>query len=124
MSIVLLFLLAPAMYGMLEMTRAVQVKADLATAVRTGCRVAIRPGSANSDVLASVNAALSAEGLTANAVTTIRVNGQAADVKNAVAGDQVTVTVSVPLSEVAWVIPRFMPGSATLAETLVMMRQG
>ena len=50
-------------------------------------------------------------------------NGAAADVKTAVTGDRISVTIALPVAEVNWMAPLIFDGSAVESETLVMMRQ-
>lgn len=124
MVIVCFFLLLPCAYGMIEMARAVQVKECLTDAARSGCRVAITPGKANSDVTSTITTALTANGITVSPTTTIQVNGVTKDCAVAVGGDKVSVKVSVPASSVNYMLPLFMPINSVESETLVMMKQG
>jgi len=125
LAVVLSFVLIPAAYGMIELSRAIQVKDQLTDATRSGCRLAIQPGASNSTVTANINAALTAQGFNpANATVTILVNGQAVDVSTAQPGDQISVKVSLPAATVGYVLPLFMSSNSVDSETLVMMRLG
>ncbi len=118
------FLVAVTM-GMIEVTRAVQVKDILTDAARSGCRLAALPATSNSAVTANVNTILTAAGISPSLATiTIRVNGKVADVITATQGDQVSVQVAVPVDQVGWVTPVFFSRQSVESETLVMMRQG
>ena len=111
--------------GMIEITRAVQVKDILTDAARSGARQAIRPAAANASVTADINNNLTNANIpTAYATITILVNGKAVDALTAVKGDQITVKVSVPVTNVGWITPIFFSQSSVESETVVMMRQG
>ena len=62
-----------------------------------GCRTAILPGKATSDVSTAVSGYLSAFSLS-SATTTVKVNGTVADASTANRTDVITVTVSIPVS--------------------------
>jgi Flp pilus assembly protein TadG len=94
--------------GLVEVGRAFMVQHLLTNAARQGCRVGILPGKANSDVIAMVNSTLTAQGIRGDTAT-VQVNDNSADVANANSGDEVTVSVSVPVSSVTW-----LPGSGFL----------
>jgi hypothetical protein len=51
------------------------------------------------------------------------VNGVAADASTAQRGDQVSVKVSIPASQVLWLAPFFLNNQSIESETMVMMRQ-
>jgi Flp pilus assembly protein TadG len=111
--------------GLIEVTRAVQVKNTLTDAVRSGCRLAIQPGASNAVVVANINQVLTNAGIPTGDVTvTIQVNGTTADVSTAVQGNMVSVKIGLPVDDVAWVIPMFFTSKSVESETLVMMRQG
>jgi Flp pilus assembly protein TadG len=111
--------------GMIEVTRAIQVKDVLTDAVRSSCRLAILPGSDNAAVTSNINTLLNNAGIPPDYATiTIQVNGQTADVKTAVQGDKVAVQLSVPLDKVSWITPLFFTDQSVDSETLTMMRQG
>jgi Flp pilus assembly protein TadG len=111
--------------GMIEVTRAIQVKDVLTDAVRSSCRLAILPGSDNAAVTSNINTLLNNAGIPPDYVTiTIQVNGQTADVKTAVQGDKVAVQLAVPLDKVSWITPLFFTDQSVDSETLTMMRQG
>jgi Flp pilus assembly protein TadG len=115
------FLVAVTM-GMMEVTRAVQVKNYLTDAARSGCRKAIQPGSSNSVVTDNINTILTANGITSSDATiTILVAGQSVDVSTADKYDQISVRVSLPIAKVNWVTPYFFSSTAVESETLVMM---
>jgi Flp pilus assembly protein TadG len=68
---------------------------------------------------------------TTTATITIAVNGSSfgsqgnmLDVSGSSKGDQISVTVTVPFSQVSWTPPVFLTGNSLQSETLVMKRQG
>jgi Flp pilus assembly protein TadG len=110
--------------GMIEVTRAIQVKHYLTDAARSACRLAILPGSSNDQVTAAVNQVLTGFDIDpSDAATTFQVNGVAADVSTANQGDRIAVKVSVPVAKVSWVAPFIFSSQSVESETLVMMRQ-
>jgi Flp pilus assembly protein TadG len=123
-AVIVSFLVVVAM-GMIEVTRAVQVKDVLTDAVRSGCRLAIQPGTANSDVQANINTILTNAGIpTKSVTTTIQVNGKTVDVSTANKGDKISVQIGLPVDSVGWVTPMFFTNQSVESELLVMMRQG
>ena len=110
--------------GMVEVTRAAQVKIALCDAVRSGCRIGIEPRSDNDMVSKRVGAVLTSKGIDATKTTVaIRINNVAGDVKNAKEGDRITVSVTISLSDVSWTLPLILPAGAQQLETLSMLRQ-
>jgi Flp pilus assembly protein TadG len=123
-AVIVSFLVVVAM-GMIEVTRAVQVKDVLTDGVRSGCRLAVQPGTSNAAVKANINQILTNAGIPTSAVTvTIMVNGKTVDVSTALQGDKVSVQIGLPVDAVGWVTPMFFTGQSVESEILVMMRQG
>ena len=115
-------ILAALMLGMIEVTRAIQVKNYLTDTARSGCRIAIEPGSSNASVTSSVHAILNSHGIDPGAATiTILVNDAVADLSSARKYDRISVRVAVPINRVNWVTPLFLGSTAIESETLVMM---
>jgi Flp pilus assembly protein TadG len=118
-------LLALLVIGIAEVGRAILVSQVLADAVRQGCRTGIQPSNSTADITTDVNTVLSDNNIpTASATITVLVNGQSKDASTAVRGDQISVQVSIPFSQVSWGIIHYLGGGATLSSTLVMQRQG
>jgi len=127
-------LLAPflfsVMIGMYELSRGMMVREVLSDAARRGCRTGALPARSNSDVMADVNDVLTSNGITASkATTTIKVDdvtydGTAKNIRDAQAGQKISVQVSIPLSEVYWITKVFLKASDIQSETFNMMRQG
>lgn len=123
LAVIIPFLLT-ASYGMIEVSRAIQVKHYLTDAARSGCRVAITPAATTAQVKANVLDVIDNYGINTKDVTvTVTVNGKAVDAKTAVTGDKMSVAVSLPVTKVNWVAPMIFSGSAVESETLAMMRQ-
>jgi Flp pilus assembly protein TadG len=125
LAILATFVLIPMTYGMIELSRALQVKDYLTDAARSGCRIGIRPAAANSDIIGNANTVLTAQGLNPNDATiTIQVNGQTVDAGTAQAGDQIAVKVALPAAKANWMLSWFISSGSVESETLTMMRQG
>ncbi len=122
----LLPLLALFVIGIAEVARAILVSQVLNDAVRQGCRTGIQPNRATSDITTDVDTVLSDNNIpnSPTATITVLVNGQNVDASTAVRGDQISVQVSIPFSQVSWGIVHFLGGGATISSTLVMQRQG
>jgi Flp pilus assembly protein TadG len=98
--------------GLVELSRGFMVQHLLTNAARTGCRIGILPGKANSDITTAVNSTLSSQGIR-NDTITVQVNDNSADVSSAKTGDEVTVLVSIPVASVTWI-----PGTGFLRGTI------
>lgn len=116
--------------GMIEVTRAAQVKMTLGDAVRNGARIGIQPNQANADVQTAVEDVLKQNGIdVANATITIEVKKddkspwKKAEVGTAERGAWVKVSVQLALTDVGWVAPMMFSGGARQTESLVMLRQ-
>src|SRR4051794_4079693 len=76
--------------GMIEVTRAIQVKNCLTDIARSSCRVAIKSGSSTQNVKDNINTILSANGInTSYATISILVNGNNVDANTAKKYDQI-----------------------------------
>jgi Flp pilus assembly protein TadG len=125
LAIVSVFILVPCAYGMIELSRAIQVKEILTDAARSGARVASTVGKSNTDVTTAVNAALSANSIATNLATiTVKVDGATANCNTAAAGAKVSVSVSVPANAVNYMTLFFMTSGAVQSQAVTMMRQG
>ena len=114
-------LLTSVILGILEFGRAMQAVEVAVNAARVTARRAILPQSNDSAELttraetAFTNCALPVDGLT----VTTKINGSEADISTADRGDEVTVEVAIPFSNVSLITPRFLGsfsvrGSATM----------
>ena len=112
------------MLGMVEVTRAIQVKNFLTDTARSGCRYGVQPGITTSKINSNMNSILANDGINpSDATITVQVNGATADASTAERGDRITVKVVVPTSKVGWVTPLFLPSTAVASEVVHMVRQ-
>jgi Flp pilus assembly protein TadG len=96
--------LFPMVLGIIEVGRALMVIHMLSCASQRGCRCAIIEGHANSDVLPVVENTAAAGGVTVyDSNVTVQVNNTTADCNTANSGDEITVIVGVPVSQITWV---------------------
>lgn len=134
-------LLGALVMGMCEMGRAVMVKDILTDAARKGCRTGATPGKSYQNVLDDVNNILSDNKIsTANASITVQIASYTGSGTTPSWGafttvtsgstftpsslDQVSVTVSIPVSTVLWFSPIFLSKQGIESETMIMVRQG
>jgi Flp pilus assembly protein TadG len=110
--------------GMLEMARGMMVKEVLTDAARKGCRTAIQSNGTTAAVMADVTAILTSNNITTTrAVVKVYVNDVEADAKTATIGAKLSVKVSIPVADVAWITPLIMPGAVIESETVIMLSQ-
>ena len=114
-------------FGMLELGRAVMVQQVITNASREGARIAVLDGSlvtgtvASPGVRDSVQRYLTSANIDADSVT---ITIDPATPSSASYGAPVTVTVSVPFSEVSWLpTPKYLVGNRTLSSATVMRRE-
>ena len=104
-------------FGSIEFGRALMVQQVLTNASRVGAREAITLNgtqSAVTSVSTSYATGASVSGMSVSVTP---------DPANALAGDMVTVNVSVPYSNVSWLPPWFL-GGTTLSASSVMRKEG
>jgi Flp pilus assembly protein TadG len=88
--------------GLFELGRGLMIQHLMTNAARQGCRVAVIEGKSTSDVNAAVIAVLGGEGISGDTVS-VQVNDAAGNASTAKAGDEISVTVSIPTSTISWV---------------------
>jgi Flp pilus assembly protein TadG len=93
----LLFLL-----GFIEVGRGFMIQHLMSNAARQGCRVAVIEGKTTTDVKNAVNAVLNGEGISGDSVT-VQVNDSAGNPSTAQPTDEISVTVTIPVSAISWV---------------------
>jgi Flp pilus assembly protein TadG len=104
--------------GLIEFGRALMVQHLLNNAARQGARVATLEGKSDTDVTTAVNAAMKTQ-TTTNMTTTVTVNGVAANSSTANPGDEIVVTVSIPVGTFTWLpFTQFLKGSLSGAYSL------
>jgi Flp pilus assembly protein TadG len=121
---VILLVLGVIVVGMLEMGRALSVRATLSDAARRGCRAAILPSGTNTTISAQVDKVLKDHNIAPrDATIKVKVNDVVADASTARQNDKISVAVSISVSKICWISPHFFSGSSIESETTVMMRQ-
>ncbi len=98
--------------GFIELGRGYMVQHLMTNAARQGCRVAVIEGKTSTDVNNAVYAVLTPQGISGDSVT-VQVDDVNGNAGTAQAGDEITVTVSIPSSKVSWV-----PGAEFLFGTI------
>jgi Flp pilus assembly protein TadG len=104
--------------GMIEASRLGMVCQLLTTAAREGCRVAVLSGKTQTDVQNRITAVLSGSGISVGTVTPTCPSPYTWN--TAPAGTAITVSLSVPYSQVSWLkVPLFLNG-ATISASATM----
>lgn len=106
--------------AMVELGRGMMALDLLANAARAGARAAVIPGGSTASAQTAANNALAG---IAGATTVVKVNGATADPSTASTGDQITVTVSVPMDNITWVPGGSFLSGRTLTQTVVMRKE-
>ncbi len=102
------------MMGQLESSRFGMASQLLTTAAREGCRVAVVPGHTETDVQNRINAVLSGSGISVGTVTPTAPSPYSWT--SAPQGTAITVSLSVPYSQVSWLgVPFFLNGATVSA---------
>ena len=105
-------------FGMIEYGRMVMVQQVITNASREGCRAAVLDGATTSGVTSTVNSYLTC-GSISGATVTVSPDPPT----NAQYGDPVTVTVSIPFTQVSWLPSPMYLGGTTLTAATVMRRE-
>jgi len=118
--------LATMIVGITEIGQLQRAECYIAEAAHYGCTTGSLAGGGNSSVISDIQSSLTAVRMTAASATiTIKVNDIVKDVSTAQADDKISVTVSIPVSAISWTGTHvFVPASATVSKTVVMLRQG
>ncbi len=97
--------------GIIEVGRGIMVIHLLNNAAQAGARSGIIEGKSTANIKSVVVSALTSSGISGETAT-VQVNDGSADASTAVAGDEITVLVKVPISSVSWVpVPKFLTGN-------------
>ena len=107
-------------FGMIEYGRMVMVQQIITNAAREGTRTAVLDGSTTSGTKTAAINAMAAGNIT---ITTSNVTVTPDPPSNAAYGDPVTVTVSVPFSQVSWLPSPMYLGSKTMTASTTMRRE-
>lgn len=105
-------------FGMIEYGRMVMVQQMLTNAAREGARVGVLDNSTASDVSTAVQNYLTAANITSPTITC-----NPSSPSSAGYGQPVTVTVSVPFSQVSWLPSPMFLGGKTLSASSAMRRE-
>ncbi len=105
-------------FGMIEFGRVVMVQQVLTNAAREGARVAVLDGSTSGQVTTTVTDYLSNASISGSTATVSPSTLTASS-----AGDPITVTVSVPFSQVSWLPSSWFFASSQLTSSTVMRRE-
>ncbi len=106
-------------FGMIEFGRMIMVQQVITNGSREGARVAVLDGTSSADVTSTVNVYLESARVSGANVTIDPV-----DPGSAGYGEPVTVTVTIPFSQVSWLpSPIFIDGETELTATTVMRRE-
>lgn len=108
-------------FGSIEFGRCMMVCDILACSARHAARAASVTGATDSSVAAAANSVVTGNNIL-GATTVTKVNGVVSNVSNAVAGDQISVTVSVPYASVSPFSGTFMMSRTTSLTRTVVMR--
>jgi Flp pilus assembly protein TadG len=104
--------------GMIEAARLGMVAQLLTTAAREGCRVAVLDGMTQTDVQNRITAVLSGSGISVGTVTPTCASPYTWT--SAPSGTAITVSLSVPYTQVSWLkVPVFFNG-ATISASATM----
>lgn len=104
--------------GMIECGRMIMVQQVLTTAAREGARTATIEGNSSSEAVDAVKSFLAGAGVKGSSVTVTPSNtGSIAH------GQPITVSVSVPFTEVSWLPKPFFFGNITLNSAATMRRE-
>src|SRR5262245_24654317 len=107
--------------GIIEMARGLMVAQLLTAGARVGCRVGVIEGKSTQNITTAVNTFLSGVGINGDTATVL-VNDGSADASTAQAGDEITVTVSIPVSKITWVPGGLWP-TGNLSGQFTMRRE-
>ena len=103
-----------------EFGRMVMIQQVITNASREGARKAVLDGATSSNVKSSVVTYMSNGGVT---IATSNVTVNPTDPSTATAGSPVTITVSVPFSQVSWLPSPMFLGSRQMTASTVMRRE-
>lgn len=107
-------------FGMVEFGRMVMIQQVITNASREGARMAVLDGASASSVKSSVVTYMANGGVT---ISTSDVTINPSDPTTAAAGNPVTVTVSLPFSQVSWLPSPMFLGSRQMTASTVMRRE-
>jgi len=89
-------------FAFIDFGRGIMVTHLLTNAARIGARAGVLQGTSTSQITTAVTTYLSANGIQGDSIT-VQVNDGSTDASTAKSGDEITVIVSVPVSQVSWI---------------------
>lgn len=107
--------------GVFEFGRGFMVQQLLTATARQACRYAIIPGRTSAQIESLASSTLSSEGVSGS-TTTVLVNDASADASTAKSNDEITVTVTVPVSSIT-IVPAGGYLTGTLSSQFTMRRE-
>ncbi len=110
-------LLIALIMGQLESSRLGMVAQLLTTAAREGCRVAVINGNTQAKVQARVDAVLAGSGISVGTVT------PTSGWETATTGTPITISFSIPYSQVSWLPTPYYLKTATVKASATMNRE-
>ncbi len=115
-------LLFVVILGSIEFGRVMMISQLATNAARAGCRQGTLASTTTDQIKSTVSTALTAEGISGGSAT-VTVNDQNVDASTAVAGDKITVQVSIPLTQNAWLPTPLYVKSGSAVATSVMRHE-
>jgi Flp pilus assembly protein TadG len=107
-------------FGMIEYGRMLMVQQVLTNASREGARAAVLDGATEAQVQATVTNYLTNGSITGATTTVTSPDGGLSD---ADFGDPITVTITIPFSQVSWLPSPMYLGARTMTASTVMRRE-
>ena len=106
-------------FGILEFGQLIMVQQILTNASREGARLAVLEGTTLSEVQTALDEYLANSSISGASVTVTP-----SSLSNAESGAPITVTVSVPFSQVSWIPSPWLLDGTTLSASTLMRREG
>jgi Flp pilus assembly protein TadG len=104
--------------GAIELGRGLMTQHLLTNAARKACRVGVLSGRSTQQITTVATQTLSAQGISGD-IATVQVNDGSTDASTAKSGDEITVIVTVPATQITWVpVPQSLLGNITGRYTL------
>lgn len=100
-------------FGLIDVGRGFMASHLVTNAARQACRQSVVQNKSTADVEATVKTILESQGIKGH-TTVVKVNGAVQDVSTSQSTDEISVIVSVPVSNVTWIpVHQFLGGSIT-----------
>jgi Flp pilus assembly protein TadG len=109
-------------FGVIELGRGLMVVHLLNNAARIGCRAGVIEGTSTTSITNRVKRSLTGVGISPETVN-VQVNDGATDASASKAGDEITVTASIPMSSVTWLPFQSYLNGKTLSGQYTLRRE-